>query len=181
MITIVGPTRTYLVLDYLAVQHLDNVLCMNVPMEALKLRVTNDFPNIVAEHKKIFLLHVRFNFPVFLRTLFNHYYLIIVFFGFECFSNPTSPPRSPIGSVPCVPSYTLCSPAFKGVTRGMNFKHTSPPLCYPWYTLFRYMSQPLKSTPAPMTGSPQHGCQPPAGGQFNDLSRSPLFHNLLIK
>ena len=22
---------------------------------------------------------------------------------------------------------------FKGVTRRMSFKHTTPPLCYPWY------------------------------------------------
>ena len=39
------------------------------------------------------------------------------------------------------------------------------------------MSQPLKSTPntpAPVTGSPQQGCQPPAGGQFKNLSRSQL-------
>ena len=28
--------------------------------------------------------------------------------------------------VQCVSSYTLSSPVFKGVTRGMNFKHTSP-------------------------------------------------------
>ena len=53
--------------------------------------------------------------------------------GGSCFSNPTSPPRSPIGSVPRVPSYTLSSLAFKGVTHGMSFKHTFPPLCYPWY------------------------------------------------
>ena len=45
---------------------------------------------------------------------------------FVCFSNPTSPPRSPIASVPCVPSYTLSYRAIKGVTRGMSFKHTSP-------------------------------------------------------
>ena len=42
-----------------------------------------------------------------------------------CFSYPTSPARSPIGSVPCVPSYTLGSPAFKGVTRGMSFIHNT--------------------------------------------------------
>ena len=45
--------------------------------------------------------------------------------------------------------------------------------------LFPFMSQPLKSkhthTPAQVTGSPQQGCQPPAGGQFNDLSRSRLY------
>ena len=50
-----------------------------------------------------------------------------------CFSNPTSPPRCPIGSVLCVPFYTLSSPAFKGVTCGMSFKHTSPLPCYRWY------------------------------------------------
>ena len=33
--------------------------------------------------------------------------------GFVCFSNPT--PRSPIGSVPCVPSYTLSSPVFSSL------------------------------------------------------------------
>ena len=33
---------------------------------------------------------------------------------FYVFLTPTSPPTSPIGSVPCVPSYTLSSPAFKG-------------------------------------------------------------------
>ena len=43
------------------------------------------------------------------------------FVCFVCFSNPTFSPRSPIGSVPCVPSNTLSSPAFKGVTRGMRF------------------------------------------------------------
>ena len=31
-----------------------------------------------------------------------------------------------IGLVQCVSSYTLSSPAFKGVTSGMNFKHTFP-------------------------------------------------------
>ena len=40
------------------------------------------------------------------------------------FSNPTSPPRSPIGLVTCVPSYTLSSPVFKGVTRGMSFSRS---------------------------------------------------------
>ena len=37
------------------------------------------------------------------------------------------------------------------------------------------MSLPLKSppkTPAPVTGRPQQGSQPPAGGQLKDLSRS---------
>ena len=59
--------------------------------------------------------------------------LSIFWGGGVCFSNPTSPPRSAIGSVPCVPSYTLSSLAFNGVTHGMSFKHTSPPLCYPLY------------------------------------------------
>ena len=49
------------------------------------------------------------------------------------FSYPTSPPRSCIGLVLCVPSYTLSSSSFKGVTGRMSFKHTSFPLCYPWY------------------------------------------------
>ena len=66
-------------------------------------------------------------------TLSKQTFLLYFFLGGVCFSNPTSPPRSPIGSVPCVPSYTLSSPAFKGVTHGMSFKHSSPPLCYPWY------------------------------------------------
>ena len=35
------------------------------------------------------------------------------------FSNPTSPPWSLIGSVPCVSAYTLSSPAFREVTCGM--------------------------------------------------------------
>ena len=39
----------------------------------------------------------------------------ILFCFSGCFSNPTSPPRSPIGSVPCVPLNTLSSPSFKGV------------------------------------------------------------------
>ena len=37
------------------------------------------------------------------------------------------------------------------------------------------MSLPLKSppkTPAPVTGRPQQGSQPPAGGQLKDFSRS---------
>ena len=49
------------------------------------------------------------------------------------------------------------------------------------------MSQPLKSThthththtPAPVTGSPQQGSQPRAGGQFNNLSRYPKLVNIL--
>ena len=57
----------------------------------------------------------------FLYNLFSFYWGVVV-----SFSNPTSPPRSPIGLVPCVPSYTLSSPVFKGVTWGMSFKHTSP-------------------------------------------------------
>ena len=32
-------------------------------------------------------------------------------------------------------------------------------------------------TPAAVTGGPQQGCQPPAGGQLNDLSRSSLTCN----
>ena len=68
----------------------------------------------------------------------NHiFHCLNIFFAFVCFSNPTSPPRSFIGLVPCVPSYTLISPVFKGVTRGMSFKHTSPPLSYPWYMQVR--------------------------------------------
>ena len=64
-----------------------------------------------------------------------HAHLTVHFFwggGVVCFPYPTSPPRSPIGWFPCVPSNTLSSPRFKGVTRGMSFKHTSPPPCYPW-------------------------------------------------
>ena len=38
-----------------------------------------------------------------------------------CLSDPTSSPRSPNWSGSCVPSYTLSSPAFKWVTRGMSF------------------------------------------------------------
>ena len=57
--------------------------------------------------------------------------------GVGCFFNPTSPPRSPIGWVLCVPSYTLSSLAFKGVTCRMSFKHTSPLLCYPWFMQVR--------------------------------------------
>ena len=38
------------------------------------------------------------------------------------FLDPPPLPRVSIGLVQCVPSYTLSSPAFKGVTRGMNFK-----------------------------------------------------------
>ena len=34
--------------------------------------------------------------------------------GVVCFSYTTSPPRSPIGSVQCVPFYTLSSPALRG-------------------------------------------------------------------
>ena len=57
---------------------------------------------------------------------------IIFFWGWViCFSNPTSLHWSSSWLVHCVPSYTLSSPAFKGVTRGMSLKHTSPPLCYP--------------------------------------------------
>ena len=43
------------------------------------------------------------------------------FFGFVCFSNLTSPSRSPIDLVPCVPFYTFSSPVFKGMTRGMSY------------------------------------------------------------
>ena len=43
-----------------------------------------------------------------------------VFFCFVCFSNPTCPPQSSIGSVQCVSFYTLSSLAFKGVTSGMS-------------------------------------------------------------
>ena len=59
------------------------------------------------------------------------------FWGVGCFSYPLSPPRSSIGLVLCVPFYTLSSPAFKGVTIRMSFKHTFPPLCYPWYMQVR--------------------------------------------
>ena len=59
-----------------------------------------------------------------------------------CFSNPTSPPWSAIGLVPClaqcVSAYTLSSPALKGVTCRMDVKHTHthkhfPTPCYPRY------------------------------------------------
>ena len=53
-----------------------------------------------------------------------HFFCFLVF---VCFSNPTSPPRSSICLFPClvqcVPAYTLSSPALKGVTRRMDFKH----------------------------------------------------------
>ena len=48
------------------------------------------------------------------------------YYFFICFSRPTSPPRGSIGLVLCVPLYTLSSPAFKGVTCGMDFKHKTP-------------------------------------------------------
>ena len=48
-----------------------------------------------------------------------------------------TPPRSPFSWVLCVPSYILTSPMFKGVNRGMSFKHTSPFLCFPWYMQVR--------------------------------------------
>ena len=51
-------------------------------------------------------------------------FFIFIFFICFCFSNPTFPSRSPIGSVPCVPFYTLSSPALKGVTCRFRFKHT---------------------------------------------------------
>ena len=51
-------------------------------------------------------------------------FFFFFFFGFVCFSNPTSPPRCPIGSVQCVPSNNLSSPAFKGVTRRMSYKYS---------------------------------------------------------
>ena len=44
-------------------------------------------------------------FQIFEMLKLNYYY-----YFFVCFSNPTSPPKSPIGSVPCVPFYTLSSP-----------------------------------------------------------------------
>ena len=59
------------------------------------------------------------------------------FGGVVCFYNPTSPPRSSIGLVLSVPLLHLKFPAFKGVTRGMRFKQTSPPLCYPRYMQVR--------------------------------------------
>ena len=43
------------------------------------------------------------------------------FFINVCLRSPTSPPWSPIGLVSCVPAYTLSSPAFKGVTRRMDY------------------------------------------------------------
>ena len=57
----------------------------------------------------------------------EHFFLSI-FFGrnpffvcFVCFSNLNCPPRSPIGLVLCVPSNTLGSPGFKGVTQTILF------------------------------------------------------------
>ena len=47
-----------------------------------------------------------------------------------------------------------------------------PKNCFP---LCPNHSKANTHTPAPVTGSPQQGCQPPAGGQFNDLSRSQFF------
>ena len=56
--------------------------------------------------------------------IFFFFFLFFSFFFWGevvCFSNPTSPPWSPFGSVPCVPAYTLSSHAFKEVTRGMDY------------------------------------------------------------
>ena len=64
---------------------------------------------------------------IFIKFCFLNYFLSNLFrqktffWGFVCFYNPGSPPRSPIGLVLCVPSYTLSSPTFKGVTRGLSF------------------------------------------------------------
>ena len=60
-----------------------------------------------------------------IQSFFGGWELVLLLVD-KTFFNPTSPPRSPIGSVPCVPSYTLSFPAFKGVTREMSIKHTSP-------------------------------------------------------
>ena len=54
---------------------------------------------------------------------FSHHYTYYNFFANVCLSDPTSPPRSLIGLVQCVSSYTLSSPSFKGVARGMNIFH----------------------------------------------------------
>ena len=45
---------------------------------------------------------------------------------YDCFSWTTSNPRRTIGLVPCVPSYTLSSPAFNRVTCGMSYFVVSP-------------------------------------------------------
>ena len=50
-----------------------------------------------------------------------------VFLVVVCFSSPTCPTRSFSQSVSCVPSYTLSSPTFNGVTHGMSIKHISLP------------------------------------------------------
>ena len=63
---------------------------------------------------------------MFSRIFFFFFFFFFFFlWGSVCLSNPTSPPWSSIGLVPClvqcVSAYTLSSPALKGVTRGMDF------------------------------------------------------------
>ena len=86
-------------------------------------------------------------------------------------------------------TYSLSSLAFERVTRGSAITNTFP---LPPVTIHEGATGHLEQTnnclslcpnhskahtPAPVTGDPQQGCQPHAGGQFNDLSRStyPLF------
>ena len=72
-----------------------------------------------------------------LFIVLEYWYIISNFLCSVCFSNPTSPPWSSSWSVRCLLSYTLSYSTFKGVTHGMSFKHTSPPLCYPSYMQVR--------------------------------------------
>ena len=44
----------------------------------------------------------------------DDYYKGQIFLVVVCLSDPNSPPRSPRGSVPCLPSYTLSSPRSRG-------------------------------------------------------------------
>ena len=59
--------------------------------------------------------------------------------GIVVFSNPTSPPRSPIGLVPCVPSYTLCLRWYLCINRNAR-----PNNSYPKYSFFKHIFKHIK-------------------------------------
>ena len=72
------------------------------------------------------------------------------------------------------------SPSVSLLFRSLMTIHRYQALIQSLLTIHRYSAFSVlclafrsKQAPAPVTGSPQQG-QPPTGGQFNDLSRSPL-------
>ena len=86
----------------------------------------------------------------------------------------------PIGLVPCVPSNTLRSPAFKGVTHGMSFKHTSPPPVTLVVWSIYILNKPIHRFSVPCYATISHPPLPPHALHYTAAETNPIGSTHLV-